>query len=52
VQSTVHVPAHVTWQVELPAQDTVPPEPTVAVQVEFPVQLRLHPSRQVPEQLV
>jgi hypothetical protein len=42
----------VTSQVELPAQDTVAPEPTVVVQVEFPVQVTLQPSRHVPEQLV
>jgi hypothetical protein len=38
--------------VELPLHETLPLAPTVVVQVELPVQLRLHESRQAPLQLV
>jgi len=52
VQLTEHEPVQVMWQVALPLQDTLPLAPTVVVQVEFPVQLKLHESRHTPEQVV
>jgi len=42
----------VIWQVELPLHETLPLAPTVVVQTELPVQLRLHESRQEPAQFV
>ena len=52
MQLTEHEPVQVMWQVALPLQDTLPLAPTVVVQVEFPVQLRLHESTHAPEQTV
>ena len=52
MQLTEHEPVQVMWQVALPLQDTLPLAPTVVVQVEFPVQLKLHESRHTPEQVV
>lgn len=40
------------WQVELPLHETLPLAPTVVVHVEFPVQDRLHESKQVPMHIV
>jgi hypothetical protein len=52
VQLTEQEPVHVMWQVELPAHETLPLAPKVAVQVELPVQLKLHDSEHEPTQLV
>jgi len=52
VQLTEQLPVQVTWQIELPLQDTLPLAPTVGAQVEFPVQSTLQDSRQLPLQLV
>jgi hypothetical protein len=52
VQLTEQEPVQVMWQVELPLHETLPLAPTVAVQVELPVQLRLHDSAHAPAQLV
>jgi hypothetical protein len=40
------------WQVELPLHVTLPPGATTGVQVELPVQSRVHEFRQAPPQLV
>jgi hypothetical protein len=52
VQLTEQEPVHVMWQVELPLHETLALFPTVAVQVELPVQSTLHESRHCPEQSV
>jgi len=52
LQLTEHEPVHVMWQVELPPHEALPLAPRVVVQVELPVQLRLHDSPQEPTQLV
>jgi hypothetical protein len=41
-QLTEHDPVQVMWQVELPLHEALLLGPMVAVQVELPVQLRLH----------
>lgn len=48
VQLTEQEPVQVIWQVELPLHETLPLGPTVVVQVELPVQLKLHESRHSP----
>lgn len=52
VQLTEQEPVQVMWQVEFPLQDTLALAPTVAVQVELPVQSTLHELRHDPAQLV
>jgi hypothetical protein len=52
VQLTEHDPVQITWQVELPLHDTLPLGPTVVVQVEFPLQLKLQESKHAPLQVV
>lgn len=52
MQLTEHEPVQVMWQVELPLHETLPLAPSVVVQTELSVQLRLHESRQAPAQLV
>ena len=52
LQLTEHEPVQVMWQVELPLHETLPLAPSVVVQTELSVQLRLHESRQEPAQLV
>lgn len=52
LQLTEQEPVQVMWQVEFPLHETLALAPTVAVQVEFPVQSILHEARHDPAQLV